>query len=499
MHKMKRSFFHLPASIFFALVMFITAIWNLITLFTDFKIKVFLAVLLFFILLLYSIWGIKKLRIPVWVQGAFIFLFAMAVRLIWIYSVPTVPTSDFELLYNASVDWIHKDMAFVKTSYFDFWSYQLGYTWFQSRLLILFGEGTFAVKIINCTLSSLTVLTGYLTAKKLFGPNGAFITGMLMACDICLVTMTSVLTNQHVAILLFYFGFYLIACLDHKIWVWVLAGVIIAVGNMMRPLGIVVIAALLVYGLFFMIGRNPGKKALFHDGIRMKVKEFLNAKLILLMVLLVSYFLTGFLINQAFILSGVTDKPLGNKDLLWKFVAGLNYDTKGQYSQKDIEYISSTQSFEERQEKEKELINRRLKQTEKMPGLIKDKFKVMWVNKDNTMRWSVMFVEEGKDQLFGRLSKDQLLSVTIGLDKVIYTTGLIFAFIGAFFFISSNDPKERGVFLIILFVLAYMGAHLIIEIQPRYRMCILPGIYIMAAKGLCAFGSLSRQDKSWSK
>ncbi|HBN82994.1 MAG TPA: hypothetical protein DDZ89_04055, partial [Clostridiales bacterium] len=374
---MKRSIFHLPLSILFALVMLITAIWNLITLFTDFRIKVFFVALLFFILLPTAVWLIKKKHIPIWLQATVLFCFSFAVRLVWIYSVPTLPTSDFQLLYDASVDWAYKDMAFVKTSYFDYWSYQLGYTWLQSRFIGIFGEGYGAIKFINCILSSLTVMVGYQTAKKLFGPNGALITGMLLACDICLVTMTSVLTNQHIAILLFYIGFYLIACSENKIGIWALAGVVIALGNMMRPLGVVVLAATVGYGLLFAQGRNEGEKPLFHNGLLIKAKRFASTKLILVVVLAVAYLLTGFFINRAFIQSGVTDKPLGNKDPLWKFVAGFNYETKGQYSQKDIEYISKAKSFEERQELERELVDSRLRQTEKMPALFKDKFKVM--------------------------------------------------------------------------------------------------------------------------
>ncbi|HBN82993.1 MAG TPA: hypothetical protein DDZ89_04050, partial [Clostridiales bacterium] len=100
-----------------------------------------------------------------------------------------------------------------------------------------------------------------------------------------------------------------------------------------------------------------------------------------------------------------------------------------------------------------------------------------------------------KDTFFGKLTKGQLYSVAMGLDKAVYTTGVIFALIGALFFIGSEDKKERGVSLIILFILLYMGAHLLIEIQPRYRMCVLPGIYIMAGRGLSVFGSLAKQNE----
>lgn len=492
---MKRSFFHLLLSILFALVMFVTVIWNLITLFTDFRARVFFVALLFFLFIPVSVWLIKKTRIPIWIQATALFLFALAVRLVWIYSVPTLPTSDFQLLYGASVDWSNSDMAFVKTSYFDYWSYQLGYTWLQSRFIVVFGEGYGAIKVINALLSSLIVMVGYQTAKKLFGSNAAFVTGLLLACDICLVTMTSVLTNQHIAILLFYIGFYLIACTENKIWIWALTGIVMAFGNMMRPLGIVILAATVVYGLFFAKGRNVGESALFHSGIGKKVKRFVNLKLILIVAFLATYFLTGFFINQAFIWSGVTDKPLGNKDPLWKFVAGFNYETNGQYSQKDIEYISATQSFEERQEREKELIRQRLQQAEKMPALFKDKFKVMWVNKNYALNWSIHSTNEDKDTFFGRYTKNQLFSISVGLDKSVYTTGVIFALIGALCYIGFDDQRERGVGLIILFVLMYMGAHLLIEIQPRYRMCVLPGIYIVAAKGLYAFGSLAKRNE----
>jgi hypothetical protein len=162
---MRKSVFYYLITGVFVLVTFIAALWNIITLFTDFRLVLFFAALLFFLLIPAIIYLVNRWKVPVWIQGAALFLFALAIRIVWIYNVPTVPISDFELLYNASTDWVRGDFSFVKTPYFDMWSYQLGYVWFQSLLMRLFGTGYEAIKIFNCIFSSLTVLTGYLTTK----------------------------------------------------------------------------------------------------------------------------------------------------------------------------------------------------------------------------------------------------------------------------------------------------------------------------------------------
>jgi hypothetical protein len=494
---MRKSVFYYLITGVFVLVTFIAALWNIITLFTDFRLVLFFAALLFFLLIPAIIYLVNKWKVPVWIQGAALFLFALAIRIVWIYNVPTVPISDFELLYNASTDWVRGDFSFVKTPYFDMWSYQLGYVWFQSLLMRLFGTGYEAIKIFNCIFSSLTVLTGYLTAKKLFGPNCALMTGILIASDITLVTMTSVLTNQHIALLLFYIGLYIIACTKNKIGYRIAAGAVIAFGNIMRPLGIVVLAAIVLYDLFFAERQEIGHKMLFHNGFWFRTKKFARTKLVLVVCFLAAYVIVGFAVNRSFIASGVTDKPLGNKDPLWKFVSGLNYEIKGQYSQKDIETVSRTGTFEERQNLEKEIIKQRLQETHKLPGLFKDKFYIMWVNKNYTVNWSVHPTEEGKDTFFGGQSKERLHKITLYADKAVYTVGLVFALAGALLLLITGNENEKGATLYMIFILLYIGAHLFIEIQPRYRMCVLPGIYVIASKGLHALGSFSKIDQTW--
>lgn len=494
----KRSIFHYLLSIAFTLVILITSVWNLITLFTDFKSKVFLVAIIFFVLLPAVIYLVKKWKIPVWMQALGLFLFALAIRIIWIINVPTVPTSDFQLMYQASVDWVKGDMSFVKTPYFDNWSYQLGYTWFQSALIRIFGEGYGAIKVFHCIVSSLTVLVSYFTARKLFGPNCAVLAGLFTATDIVSVTMCSVLTNQHIAIFLFYIGLFFIACRKNKKAAWSVAGVITALGNTMRPLGVVVVMGVAIYGIFFVDMKNFSEQStlFISNGFFSKAKMFAKTKLVLIGLFIIAYMGTGFMVNQIFISSGVIDRPLGNKDPLWKFVTGLNVETKGQYSQNDLDYLSGAKTAEERTEFEKGLIKERLSAPGELPDLFKEKFKIMWVNKNYTVNWSVNPVEEGKNVFFGKLTKGQVLSIALGADKAVYTTGLFYALLGAVFFLFSDGSKENGAYLYMLIILLHMGAHLFIEIQPRYRMFALTGLYILASNGLRAYGSVAK-DSGW--
>ncbi len=474
--KQKTLFRNILGFVFLAL-MTLTFSWNFITLIKDFKYTVFIEAIIFLIFIIGIVLLVKRFAIFYPVQCFFIFLIALVIRIIWILNVSSIPVSDFNLIYQASLDWVKGDMTFINTPYFKNWSYQLGYTWFQSIIIRIFGEGFIAIKVINCILSSITCLVIFITAKKLFGSSVAIIAGLLTATDIGLVSMCSVLTNQHIAILLFYFAFYILISYEDKKYMWIVAGVVAALGNLMRPIGIVVLTAVIVYSLFFTCSRK-----LFDRHVLIKISIFLF-----------TYIVVGFLISRIFIFSGITEEPLGNRNPLWKFITGLNYETKGRYSDADLEYLSGYKSSDERIEREKQLIIERITSFEKLPELFKDKYKIMWVNMDYTVNWSIHNTEPSQKHFFG-FSKEKFYAIVLGIDKSVYTVGLLLTFIGSIYILFFNKSPHNGIYLYMLVILIYIFIHLFIEIQPRYRLFILPGIYIMSSSGIKFLSNFKDDD-----
>lgn len=462
-----KSFFQNALGIIFTVMMGITFLWNLFALISEFNYKVSIATAILFLLIFLSLIINIKYNVPVWIQVVFLFALSMTVRIIWVLNIPTIPVSDFELLYNASSDWVNGDFSFVQTPYFENWSYQLGFTWFQSIIIRVLGEGIIKLKIVNCFISSLIVIVGYFAAKRLFESEYALITGLLIAFDISMISMCSVLTNQHIAILLFYITLYLLVTFNKNSYVWAVAGILLSIGNLMRPLGIVILTSVILYNLFI---------------INFKIFKAKKRTLVLCLFL-ACYFACTFVTNQAFIMSGVTDQPLGNKDPLWKFVTGLNFETQGKYSEDDLTLLNKTKSADERHELEKDIIKKRITDFEKLPKLFIQKFRIMWVNKDYTINWSVNNITSDNDKFFGYFDKSQVFSIALGLDKAIYTIGLAFSFIGLLYIVFGNESLGNGVYLFMLIVVIYIGVHLLIEIQPRYRMFVLTSIYMFSPMG----------------
>ena len=60
--------------------------------------------------------------------------------------------------------------------------------------------------------------------------------------------MTSVLTNQHLATFLFYLAFYLLIIDDNsKKYIWLYVGILLSLGDIIRPLGSLILLAIGIY------------------------------------------------------------------------------------------------------------------------------------------------------------------------------------------------------------------------------------------------------------
>src|SRR5690606_28038294 len=72
-----------------------------------------------------------------------------------------------------------------------------------------------------------------------------------------ILVLSSVLTNQHIAIAWLYIGIYLWLKAGWRSWlIAIAAGIALAIGNAMRPIGIVVIAAIVVNALIQLLRKR---------------------------------------------------------------------------------------------------------------------------------------------------------------------------------------------------------------------------------------------------
>ncbi|KHE73112.1 glycosyltransferase family 39 protein [Halobacillus sp. BBL2006] len=403
-------------------------------------------------------------RIPitrtVYITGMLVIAFVL--RLLWVLYAPTEPSSDFLMLHNAALSATEGDFGFTENSYFQKWVYQLGFVMYQAFIIFIFGDDIFVLQFFNVLFSVAMVWIVYAIATDVFNEKAGRLAGLVYTFYIPAIVMTSLLTNQILATLMFYIGAYLLVSrFEDRKWTWIAIGALFALGHIIRPLGSFVLLAAGIFVFVVYIIGSTRKKVLVDIG------KFLGV--------VTSYLLVLTIANQALMLSGVSDYPLENRDPQWKFVVGLNHETRGTYSNEDAKMLSGL-NWEERFAKEEEMIEERLSEPSRLIGLFHDKFSIMWGDKDDSISWSY---QEGNEEIKKRLYK---------LDKFMYVPFFIFGLISIFGLVKSsrgdlNHPQWKALFFI-LFIIGYAMIHLLIEIQTRYRFVMIPSLIILQSYGV---------------
>ena len=187
---------------------------------------------------------------------------------------------------------------------------------YQALIITLFGENTFILKLLGIIYSvGITVLI-YLIGKELINETAGRFTGIFYAVYASSIVMASVLTNDHLSTLFYMLGFFLIVKIKQpSIKIGILIGLFIGLGNIIRPLGSLILIAIFLYYVVYQI-------ILAKKGQRLRSIGALSG-------IFVTYFLIMNVVSYAFIAGGVTEYPLSNRSPYWKFALGLNQETMG--------------------------------------------------------------------------------------------------------------------------------------------------------------------------
>ena len=388
-----------------------------------------------------------------------LFIIALFLRIGVVLRIKTPPQSDFLVLYEASQGVLEGDFSFLDRNYFQKWAYQTGFVLYQSILLRICNKMLF-LKLVNCILSTLTVVLVYLIAKEFAGKKAAAFVSIIYCFLPFPFTLVTVLTNQIPATFLIYLGIYIVISskINLKSYIrYLIFALLTAFSNVLRPEGIIPIVAVV---LFLILTFN--KKS---------IKEtFIN----LLIVVLV-YFLMFELISILFKATGISPLGLTNNASYWKFVLGFNHETSGSYSSADMYVIGDKEAAYE-------LIKERIF----VPiGQLKDLF----VNKINkfwnscALHWSFGYAKSGL-YLFGKEFQINdfvrfLEKVNVFAMNIIYVTSIY----GVFANIRKKVCDYRFLYLANM-VFVTFGVYLLIEVQPRYAYNIQPAVFILAALGI---------------
>ena len=425
----------------------------------------FLAAVLWIALLF---WGAQ--RIPVQRAWLIFGLLGLISKLIWIIFVPSPAVSDYALMFNSAQEIVNGEQAYLDNIYYKRFPYQLGFTTYQALLLSIVNSVTF-VKIVNvmwCVVASLAV---YGIARRCYSQRVAVFALLLHVTLLPILVMSSVLTNQHIAVAWFYIGIYLWLKAGWRSW-WLAAaaGAALAIGNIMRPIGIVILAAIAV---------NAAIRLLYQPVRR----TWIEASRVL--VTAGSYGVVLLLASYLLIQTGISPDGLRNNDPLWKFVAGLNAEMNGSYSQADEKLLNyGYMDPVERTEREKVIIVERLTSIRNMIKLPFVKIGKMWA--DFQADWFTFPQKSGTTfQYLGHpLEFDEVITRYRHFERAVFYVLAVAAFAGIIRLFRQEFATNDQARLLMLIIGAYTFVHLLVEVQSRYMYFMFGILLIFSAHTL---------------
>ncbi|MBB6675099.1 glycosyltransferase family 39 protein [Cohnella nanjingensis] len=383
---------------------------------------------------------------------------SLAVRLGWVLWIDTPPVSDFKDMYDAAVRGAGGDFSFAGNEYFSRWAYLVGFTLYETVVVKLFGASVLVLKLLNAVFGAATAVVVYRIGKACFNAYCGRIAALLYAFYLPNIMMCSVLTNQHLSTLLFTLGCGLLATgrLRSRFgWLWI--GLLFAAGQIIRPLGAFYVVAAVVYGLVWLVRRPENAR-----------RTVLLARLAGLAVV---YFVVLQLVGQLLIGAGIARYPLAAQEPYWKFMVGLNRETTGGWSQADTDYALSFPLGSVRDEAELTLLRERLRTVE-LKSLLWDKARLLWGADDASAYWSLYQTKQAQLQAdFNRA------------ERAFYLAMAAFGVIGALALLRRR-AEERGYALFALLLVGYAAIHLVIEIQTRYRLDMMPAFVLLQSFGI---------------
>ena len=339
--------------------------------------------------------------------------------------------SDFKTMLDASKELVNGTDAYKSMPYFICWGYQMGHVIYQAILLNIINSITF-LKIVNAIVTSSTVIMIYLIGKELSTTKAAIIISIIYSIFLFPLLLNTVLTNQLLPMLLILIAIYLwMKKKKENKLMPVIIGILLGISNMLRSETIVIIIAFVLYTIFLMI-KKENRKAL----------------IINLCLIIISYFTLTTATSFALKATDISPSGLENKNSSWKFLEGLNIETRGQYSEDDaIKY-----SYDKKKTT-KELKKRIQEEWQQYPLLFAKKTKILWLNSD--LSWSLGHIENQED-----------LKLYEGINQIFIYFFVIMSLLSAITLFKKTYKKEQILILLILFV--YFGVYLFIEVMPRY-------------------------------
>lgn len=396
---------------------------------------------------------IFKAKISNWKRMLYILILGMILRVLWMLNAPTIPVSDYSIIYQASVNLLNGDVSIFRgTGYISRFPHLTGMVLYMALMNFLFPlKSILVMKIINLILGLIDIILIYLIINlifknKIYSQISAFIAAIFPP----FITYTSTFCSENIAMPFYLISIYLfVHYLKYKKskFELLLCGVILSLGNFLRTIAIVVLVAYLLYIIIYSL-----------DSIYEKAKD--------ITIMIVSYCLITIIISTTLQSLNIIARPLwqASEPKITSALKGSNYENHGRWNSEDAEFIDKNlDNYDELEEKSKEIILNRYT-SHSIFSTIKflvTKFTIQWVVGDLEGHvWAQADIPEEEIKFPVKVEEGSLAF------QLIYTVALILSFVGLFNKKLLANIKEVNLFYLIIG--GYGLTYLIIEEQGRY-------------------------------
>lgn len=401
-------------------------------------------------------------------------------RLFWILAVGTAPFSDFLHMHNYGVAVAQGDFK----NYVDFYTifpFKFGFGFLVGGIYALFGPHPLVVPLFNVFLSLAQVLFVYLVAREIepesARPAALFFAvwpAQIMYCSV-VAAENSFLVPFLAAIYVFIRFFKYHAGSPRGYAMLVLAGILTALAQAMRPMAMVLIPAAAVCILFLITCHKSGGRDLAQKGL-------------FILLAAISYFAALKLISLPIKeLSGIDITRSGTG---YNFLVGTNYEGNGMFNQEDFGIIAKYDYDFDRVHSEagKLAVQRIREDPVRFLKLVVKKVNYQWAKENYGYYWSIISAENGS-----RLEETikQHPRFFYAASQFFY---LIILFLTAAGCYAAYRKKIMAPAMLWLIIGAFFLAYCFLEVQPRYHLPAVPLFIILA--GLGAYGIKGMQKGS---
>ena len=381
----------------------------------------------------------------------FIIILSFIIRLLTIIFMNIPQVTDYYLINEAAMKFANNDLSFVNDTYFSMWPYQLGFTLYEG-LIYKIMPNIWVLKVLNVIYTTLTVLLVYKISRKFTSERASRMTSLLYMILPLPLILNVTLNNHILSSLLILDATTFLIKKKIKTSDYIIASILIAIANIIRPESIIIVFSLLLFML-----------------IKMKKKTF--KKLFINYILFVSiYLLINIGTSKLLIITNFNKNGLTNTNPTWKFVLGTNHETCGHYSYEDEVTILGNKDLQ------KETIINRIKDPIKDVELATCKINSFWTLNDFDVKSDTF-----NDKKIFNIDFNYIKKQVISINSIIYLTTLLMAIIGIIKY--KKEMYRNNSILFVIYMITTFFLFLLIEIQARYTYFNIISIFIIASYG----------------